>query len=143
MFRSFVVDEKIIPEELDNEEKASYEEEMASLTNFYDTLFPGTIRSPYTYGEVYELIYGVTEANDIISITAEPSDANNTISENRSKMILERTHILIEMILTHFTQLRKTYFAMEKMGGRAITICTIAFRIVFPRITQISCPAGK
>lgn len=78
MFRSFVVDEKIIPEELDNEEKTSYEEEMASLTNFYDTLFPGTIRSPYTYGEVYELIYGVTEANDIISITAEPSDANNT-----------------------------------------------------------------
>lgn len=40
--------------------------------------YPDADYSTYTYGEVYETIYGVTSAEQIQSITAAPSKSNNT-----------------------------------------------------------------
>lgn len=40
--------------------------------------YPDADLSTYTYGEVYETIYGVTGAEQIQSITAAPSKSNNT-----------------------------------------------------------------
>ena len=69
-FRSFVVrdfsDEEYI------EEYGTVEKE------FFDKHFPGTDFSAYTYGDVYRLIYGLESAEDIVSITAGPSNSNNT-----------------------------------------------------------------
>ena len=74
-FRSFVVrdfsDEEYL-EEYGTEEK-----------EFFDEHFPGIDLSAYTYGEVYKLIYGLESAEDIVSITALPSFANNTDAGQR------------------------------------------------------------
>lgn len=39
---------------------------------------PDADLSPYTYGDVYRIIYNVESADDIMSITAAPSTSNNT-----------------------------------------------------------------
>lgn len=46
--------------------------------SFFAEAYPGFDFSIYTYGDVYEIIYGVSSAEDIVSITASPSNANNT-----------------------------------------------------------------
>lgn len=78
LFRSFVVDERVLPEDMDEAEKAELRQELEALSAAYESIFPGTDRSPYTCGEVYSRIYGITGADDIERITAQPSNANNT-----------------------------------------------------------------
>jgi len=66
IFRSFTV------RDFTDEEYGAEEKE------YFDRHFPGINLSPYTYGYAYKLIYGMESANDIISITTHPSNANNT-----------------------------------------------------------------
>lgn len=47
-----------------------------SLWVFSDFVISG--EASYTYGDVLKIIYGVNSADDIISITAAPSNSNNT-----------------------------------------------------------------
>ena len=54
------------------------EDELAEIENSTREQFPDADLSPYTYGDVYRIIYNVESADDIVSITAAPSKSNNT-----------------------------------------------------------------
>ncbi|MBQ9120167.1 MAG: hypothetical protein IJY09_08980 [Lachnospiraceae bacterium] len=57
---------------------AEKEQETELVKNELYTLFPDANFTPYTYGDVYRMIYHVESAEDIVSITAAPSTSNNT-----------------------------------------------------------------
>lgn len=54
------------------------EDELAEIENDIRGRFPDADLSPYTYGDVYRIIYNVESSDDIVSITAAPSKSNNT-----------------------------------------------------------------
>lgn len=47
-------------------------------TEWYEENYPNLDFSPYTYGDVYRIIFGVESADEIAALTARPSTANNT-----------------------------------------------------------------
>lgn len=53
-------------------------DEGSEAAAYFESEYPNADLSSYTYGEVLETIYGVTSSDDILSITASPSIANNT-----------------------------------------------------------------
>lgn len=60
---------------------------------WYQEHYPKADFSPYTYGDVYRIIYGVESADDIASITARPSTANNTdLGKEIQRQVGTRTH---------------------------------------------------
>lgn len=52
--------------------------ELAEIEGDTRAQFPDADLSPYTYGDVYRIIYNVAGADDIVGITAAPSTSNNT-----------------------------------------------------------------
>ena len=64
----------------DEETLARLEESVAQgeLTHLAEFINGGKDFSPYPYSEVLETIYGVTSADDLVSVTVEPSKADNT-----------------------------------------------------------------
>lgn len=69
-FSHFVVYDEETLEEMKN---AVEQGELTHLAEFIDRDY-----SPYTYGEVLETIYGVTSAEDLVSVTVDPANMDNT-----------------------------------------------------------------
>ena len=75
-YQSFLVMDGILAEA--RFEYEATEVELAEIENNTREQFPDADLSPYTYGDVYRIIYNVESADDIVSITAAPSKSNNT-----------------------------------------------------------------
>ncbi|MBE6994999.1 MAG: hypothetical protein E7423_10260 [Ruminococcaceae bacterium] len=74
-FRSFAVLDGAL---MQLEAAEATETELKELRSQYAARFPDADLSPYTYGDVLRIIYGVESAEDLKSVTASPSVANNT-----------------------------------------------------------------
>ena len=74
-YRNFYV----LDSELNTMREEGFTEEQINETKTnYRTKYPDAVLSPYTYGDVYRIIYNVERVDDIVSITASPSTSNNT-----------------------------------------------------------------
>lgn len=74
-YRSFLVMDGILAQARENE---ATDDELVEIEGDTMGQFPDADLSPYTYGDVYRIIYNVESADDIVSITAAPSTSNNT-----------------------------------------------------------------
>ena len=63
--------------EIDDSEERK-EEHRREWERIMEAAYPGAKFSSYTYGELFRTVYGVKSWEDIASITAAPSQANNT-----------------------------------------------------------------
>lgn len=79
-YRSFLVMDGILAEAARGVEATEDElaEILAETENNTREQFLDADLSPYTYGDIYRIIYNVEGADDIVSITAAPSNSNNT-----------------------------------------------------------------
>ena len=79
-YRSFLVIDSIFAEAVQGVEATEDElaEILAETENNIRAQFPDADLSPYTYGDVYHIIYNVESADDIVSIKSAPSKSNNT-----------------------------------------------------------------
>jgi hypothetical protein len=67
-----------LPEGVDNLKYLIQKDADGSLTLWVFTSFETDENETYTYGDVLSVIYGVESAEDIVSITAAPSNADST-----------------------------------------------------------------
>lgn len=74
-YRSFLVMDGILAGARGNE---ATDDELAEIEGNIREQFPDANLTPYTYGDVYRIIYNVESADDIVGITAAPSRSNNT-----------------------------------------------------------------
>lgn len=74
-YRSFLVMDGILAQAREN---GATDDELAEIEGDISGQFPDADLSPYTYGDVYRIIYNVESADDIVGITAAPSTSNNT-----------------------------------------------------------------
>lgn len=74
-YRSFLVLDGILAQA---REDGATDDELAEIEGDARKQFPDADLSPYTYGDVYRIIYNVASADDIVGITAAPSMSNNT-----------------------------------------------------------------
>ena len=74
-YRSFLVMDSILAQARGD---GATDYELAEIEGDTRAQFPDADLSPYTYGDVYRIIYNVAGADDIVGITAAPSTSNNT-----------------------------------------------------------------
>lgn len=74
-YRSFLVMDGILAQAREDE---ATDDELAEIEGDIRGQFQDADLSPYTYRDVYRIIYNVASADDIVGITAAPSTSNNT-----------------------------------------------------------------
>ena len=100
-FSNFVVYDE---ERLEEMKHAVAQGELTHLAEFMDLNY-----SPYSYGEVLDTIYGITSAADIISITVNPANMDNT---NAGKKLQKK---IGSFLATKQDDLTALYEAIVKM----------------------------